>query len=63
MKELFCFLIFLMAIPLSCNGACISGDCKNGQGTETHLNGERYVGLLSKMTLMRINENGAPHDD
>ena len=44
MKQLLVFFMFLLVIPFECRASCIAGDCINGGGTETHPNGEKYVG-------------------
>ena len=41
MKKL---LLVLIALPLIGYGQCISGDCRNGQGTKIFVNGYKYEG-------------------
>ena len=44
MKKISIILVMLFWCNVSFAGECIKGDCKNGQGTYTWANGNKYVG-------------------
>ena len=54
MKQLLVFFMFLLVIPFECRANCIAGDCLNGEGTETHPNGEKYVSVSIEMATYMV---------
>ena len=45
-KHIF-FLFIVLFLPmnnLSAKGVCVEGDCINGKGSKTQVNGDKYVG-------------------